>query len=377
MVCIAILGASTLAHAQANAAGTLTGTVRATPTGVALPYAVVSIGALGLERFSGADGRFVMPNVPAGTHAVTVRRIGFVPQPFTVTITAGGITTLEAQLVQIPVRLTAMKVRPAEPCKTPGLPDPAKFPEVAQLVGLLRENAATARTLATQHPFVYAQYRALGSLVNDSVHLVSVVAERMVGVREVLYRPGRVVTTTGRGAARSSVMTLPTILDLTDKAFIDNHCFRYSGSSVHAGMQGDETWVRLDVRASDKLRSPDVHGVFYLDSATAQLRRMELELSRADRLPPGLRSVRVVQVTTTFLEIAPGLSVIDDVCGINWIRANSGRGEPAHPAELQHVAAVYFGAPPPDVPATRELPPPVWVKGGRIARTALSCAELP
>ncbi|MDP4355084.1 hypothetical protein QR504_25685, partial [Escherichia coli] len=83
----------------------------------------------------------------------------------TVNVSAGAITTLDAQLVQIPVRLTAMNVRPVEPCKKPGLPDATRFPEVAQLVGLLRENAATARTLATQHPYAYAQYRALGSLV--------------------------------------------------------------------------------------------------------------------------------------------------------------------------------------------------------------------
>ena len=377
-----MLGAATLARAQtaatgSTAVGTLVGTVRATPTGVALPYAVVSIAALRLERFSGANGQFVLPNVPVGTHTVTVRRIGFVPQQLTVTIIAGGSTRLDPMLTQIPVRLTAMNVRPAEPCKTPGLPDATKFPEVAQLVGLLRENAATARTLATQHPYSYAQYRALGSLVNDEVRLTSVVAERMEGMREVRYRPGRIVTTTGRGSMRSSVMTLPTILDLADQAFIDNHCFRYGGISVRAGEHGDETWVRLDVRASDKLRSPDVHGVFYLDSATAQLRRMELDLSRTDRLPGTLRSIRAVQATTTFLEIAPGLSVIDNVCGINWLQPSRDRLVTAHPAELQHVAAVQFGAPPPDVPALRDLPPPAWVKGGRVARTTLSCAELP
>jgi len=379
---LACSGAVGVARAQgtttaAIATGTLVGTVRATPTGVALPYAVASIPALGLERFSGADGQFVVPNVPVGTHAVTVRRIGFVPQQLTVTLTAGGITRLDAQLTQIPVRLTAMNVRPAEPCKNPGLPDANKFPEVAQLVGLLRENAATARSLATQHPYAYAQYRALGSLVDDEVRITSVAAERIEGTREARYRPGRVVTTTGRGPARNSVMSLPTILDLADKAFIDNHCFRYGGVSVHAGERGDETWVRLDVRASDKLRSPDVHGVFYLDSATAQLRRMELDLSRADRLPSSLRGIRAVQATTTFLEIAPGLSVIDDVCGINWLQAGRNSLRSSHPAELQHVAAVRFDNPPPDIPALREFEQPVWAKGGRVARTSLSCAELP
>jgi hypothetical protein len=361
------------ARAQAQGRGTLSGTVRAAPTGTPLPYAVIAIPAVGVERFSGADGRFVVTDVPAGSHAVTVRRIGFVPQQSTVTITAGSITTLDAQLVQIPVRLTALLVRPVEPCTKPGLPDAAAVPEVAQLVGLLRENAATYRTIATQHPYAYAQYRALGTLVNDSVQLTSIVAERIDGVRAVRYRPGRVVTTTGSGLRASWVMSFPTVLDLVDQTFIDNHCFRYGGTSHN----GSETWVRLDVRAADKLKTPDVHGAFYLDSATAQLRRMELDLSRVDRLPRQLRGIRAVQATTTFLDIAPGLSIIDDVCGINWLHAGNRNEVPLHPAELQHVAAVRFENPPPDIPVLREFQKPAWTSGVRIARASLSCAELP
>jgi hypothetical protein len=372
-------GGARLAQAQTppppstRSTGTLSGTVRAAQTGTPLPYAVVSIPALALERFSGANGFFVLTDVPAGTHAVTVRRIGFVPQQSTVTITAGAVTTLDAPLVQIPVRLTSLIVRPVEPCKNPGLPDAARFPEVAQLVGLLRENAATYRTLARQHPYAYAQFRALGTLTRDSIQLASIVAERIEGVNDARYRPGRVVTTTGRGFSANAVMALPTVLDLVDPAFIANHCFRYGGSSAN----GNETWVRLDVRAADKLRSPDVHGAFYLDSATAQLRRMELDLSRVDRLPAALRGIRAVQATTTFLEIAPGLSIIDNVCAINWLTPTRRVATPLHPAELQHVAAVRFENPPPDIPALREFPRPSWSTGLRLARSALSCAEQP
>ena len=56
----------------------------------------------------------------------------------------------------------------------------------------------------------------MGVLGNDSVQLSSIITERIEGVREVRYRPGRVVTTTGTGFAARSMMALPSVLDLAD-----------------------------------------------------------------------------------------------------------------------------------------------------------------
>jgi hypothetical protein len=365
---LALLSVGPLALARAQGTGTITGVVRAAPTAVALPYAVLAIPTLGIERFSGADGRFVLALVREGTHVLMVRRIGFLPQQLTVTVTAGATTVQDFTLVQIPVRLTSMTVRPVEPCRNPGLPDPRKEPGIAELVGLLRENAATYRTLAVQHPYAYAQLRALGTTWGDTAQISNISAERIDGIREVRYKPGKVVSSAGG----QSTMQLPTILDLTAPEFIANHCFHYRGTSAHDA----ETWFAVEVRAAERIRSPDVHGVFYLDSATAQLRRMELELSRVDRLPSSLRGIRSVNVRTTFLDIAPGLSVVDDVCAINWLTAPA-RRMTRHPLELQHVQAVAFlEAPPPDVPARRDLPNPEWIAGGRRNIASLSCAEL-
>ena len=82
-----------------------------------------------------------------------------------------------------------------------------------------------------------------------------------------------------------------------------------------------------------------------------------------------------MQATTTFLEIAPGLSIINNVCGINWTTSTSRFSAPQHPSELQQVVAVQFASPPPDVPARQEFEAPRWAVGIRIARDRLSCAE--
>jgi outer membrane lipoprotein-sorting protein len=364
---LGMFGAQALAAQTPLNTGTVTGVVRAAPTNVSLPYAVVSIPLAGIERFSGADGRYVLTQVPAGSYTLQVRRIGFVPQSLTVTVTAGATTTVDLTLVQVPVRLTAMLVRPVEPCLTPGLPDATKEPGIASLVSLLRENAETYRTLVQQHPYAYAIYRALGSTLGDSVRVTNISAERIDGIRTVRYRPGKVVQTE-RG---QSTMQLPSVLDLTDKTFIANHCFHYRGTSQHNGA----TWFALEVRAAEKIKSPDVHGIFWLDSTTAQLQRMELELSRPDKLPSQLSAIQAVVVRTNFLEIAPGLSVVDDVCAINFLR--NLKTQPPHPLELQHVQAVAFtAAAPPDVPPRREFPNPSWIAGGRMKIGDLSCSDI-
>ncbi|MCO4100144.1 MAG: carboxypeptidase regulatory-like domain-containing protein [Gemmatimonas sp.] len=250
------------------------------------------------ERFSGAEGQFLVPTVPAGTHELVVRRIGFVPQRQQVVVVANGTLALSISLRRVPVRLTGMTARPTNRCTSPSLPDSQRFPEV-----------------------------------------------------------------------RETFMAIPSIIDLADPAFVNNHCFTYAGAST----QGNETWFRLDVRASERLRTPDVHGAFFLDSATAQLRRMELELSRPDRLPSALRSVRSVIAHSTFVEIAPGLSILQSVCAINWQKPRQGT-RVSHGAELQHMLAWEFTTAPPDVERVTIRTAPRWRPATQLPGTVLPCA---
>lgn len=370
MVCAwLLLCAPAAGVAQSAASGTVRGVVQAAPTNVALPYAVVSIPSLNIERFSGAEGQFLLSAVPAGTYELMVRRIGFVPQRQRITVAANRTTTLSIALIQVPVRLTGMTVRPTDPCRLPGLPDSSRFPEVAQLVGLLRENAATYRTLVRRFPFVYAQVRALGEYDDGTMAVRSVDTLAVPAQPTVRYEPGRVVQSTRGTIARETFMAIPSIIDLVDPSFVNNHCFIYAGASV----QGNETWFRLDVRASERLRTPDVHGAFFLDSATAQLRRMELELSRPERLPASLRGVRSVIAHSTFVEIAPGLSILESVCAINWQKPRQGT-RVFHGAELQHTLAWEFTIAPPDVERVTVRTGPLWRPATRLPGASLPCA---
>jgi Carboxypeptidase regulatory-like domain len=352
--------------------GTLQGSATGAPMNIPLPFAVVSLPQLGIERFSDAEGRFTLGALQVGRYEIVIRRIGYVPFRDSVLIAAGVVTRLDARLSQIPAQLARTTVVALTSCPRPGAPDRERDPIVADLVSLLRENADRYRLLVQQYPFSYLQIRAMGQLGDASLTLQSVDTTLGKGLARVTYRPGRVVSLVSdsrRGKEYS--MSLPTILDLADDQFVRNHCFAYGGASDRDG----ETWLRLDVRAADKIRSPDVHGSFYLDSATSELRRMDLTMSRPDRLPKALQGVRGVDVVTSFVNIASGLSVIDKVCGLNFPRRVGISAVRTIPAELQQLLAYQFVEAPSGVRASVSvLPPETWRAGAVLPRSVVWCA---
>jgi hypothetical protein len=354
-----------------SASGRLEGVVRAAETDATLPYAVVSIPALKIERFADASGRFALGAVPAGKQDVVVRRIGFTPWRGAVQVIADSTTTLSIRLDQLPQRLDAVAVRAMARCEHPGPPDPALQREVSSLVAQLRENADRYRLLAQHYPFTYSQTRWLGE-IRDSVFLVQRIDSTLLtSIARAQYKPGKLVERTRvRGREDEFTMAIPTLLDLSDDAFIGSHCFGYGGTL----RVGAESWVRINMRAADRLKSPDVDGAFLLDSATSQLRRMELEMSKPERLPYQLRRVEGVHVTTTFREIAAGLSVIESVCAVNSLRAPLGTDPLPAPSELQQLRAYLFnGPPPPDVARSASFRNPTWTVGTTLRRDAVWC----
>ena len=77
----------------AQQGGTVTG--RVIDSGTLQPIAAVqvSIGSLGIGGLTQQNGRYLLPNVPAGTHELSVTRIGY--RTTTATITIGAAQTVE------------------------------------------------------------------------------------------------------------------------------------------------------------------------------------------------------------------------------------------------------------------------------------------
>jgi TonB-linked SusC/RagA family outer membrane protein len=98
----AALSAPALAHAQT---GTITGRVTASAGGAPLVESRVYIIGTNTVSSTGADGRYTLRASP-GSHDVRVIRVGYSEQKRTVTVTAGGTTTLDFALNASVVKLS-------------------------------------------------------------------------------------------------------------------------------------------------------------------------------------------------------------------------------------------------------------------------------
>lgn len=106
----ALVFAAHAAPAQAQSTGTITGTVVDATSGRTLESAQVYIEALNLGGLTNASGRFLILNVPAGTHELRVELIGYTSQTQSVTVTAGQTTTVEFRVDATALRLQELVV---------------------------------------------------------------------------------------------------------------------------------------------------------------------------------------------------------------------------------------------------------------------------
>ena len=99
--------AGTVARAEAQV---ITGNVTDAQNGVAVPAAQVFIAELNLGSLSEGNGSYTIENVPAGTHTVSVQRLGFRLTEQTVTVAGGQTVQLDFQLETEALSLDAVVV---------------------------------------------------------------------------------------------------------------------------------------------------------------------------------------------------------------------------------------------------------------------------
>lgn len=95
---------------SAAATGIVSGQVVAVNGRAPLLGAQVAISGTTLRAVAAGDGRFVIRNVPAGTHSVRAQLLGYAPLEQTVTVTAGEASTLNFELKDLPYAIQPMVV---------------------------------------------------------------------------------------------------------------------------------------------------------------------------------------------------------------------------------------------------------------------------
>jgi TonB-linked SusC/RagA family outer membrane protein len=136
---VAVSGTST-AGAQEPATGRITGVVTDSATGQALSAVSVSVAGTRLGGLTDAQGRYTIERVPAGTHTLQTRRIGYSPRNIPgVSVTADATATVNIALMASALTLEAVV--------TTGVVDPTSGTRVPFTVG--KVDAADAPVPAT------------------------------------------------------------------------------------------------------------------------------------------------------------------------------------------------------------------------------------
>ena len=105
--------------AAAQSSGTLAGTVTDAEDGAPLPGVNVVLPALDRGAATGPNGQFSLRSVPAGTHTLEARFVGYATVRRTVTITDGATTRVDLTLRSQSVDLTGVEVTALRPSMEP------------------------------------------------------------------------------------------------------------------------------------------------------------------------------------------------------------------------------------------------------------------
>src|SRR2546421_12740027 len=113
LVVLEVMAGALEAGAQQPAAaptGTVIGQVVNAETKAPLPAAPVLVTGTLLGDTTNAGGRFIIREVPVGTHTLRVRFLGFAPQEQSVTVAAGDTATVNFGLKAVPYAMAPVVV---------------------------------------------------------------------------------------------------------------------------------------------------------------------------------------------------------------------------------------------------------------------------
>ncbi|HEU4585544.1 MAG TPA: carboxypeptidase-like regulatory domain-containing protein, partial [Gemmatimonadaceae bacterium] len=96
--------------ALAQTQGAVQGTVVDSASGQPIPSVQVTVTGTSLGTLTSADGRYRINGVPEGQHTIRARRIGYGTRDAAVSVTAGGVATVDFQLNSSASQLDAVVV---------------------------------------------------------------------------------------------------------------------------------------------------------------------------------------------------------------------------------------------------------------------------
>lgn len=324
------------------------GTVRSAESGQPLGFSIVTLQPNGGKQFTDGSGVFAFTAVKPGPYILSVRQIGYAPLD-TQLVATGDSTHLQITLRRLAIELPPVTIA-AEQCTNPGPPDPGNA-SLRAVFEQLQENARRFTLLADSYPFRYTLELADRVLTQRGDTGPPITKRLYFSSQDKKYHPYAVGRVVERGWGpwgspdKTLVIASAELDDLGNPDFIASHCFGLAGRDTLGG----ETFIRLDFEPSTRVRSADMAGSAYLDTATYALRYTTTRLTKPDQ--SALTDVRAVIFRTRFREIAPGVPLQDSLVAFTTYRF----GRPAN-IQTQRTLDVRFKRPPPGLGALRPEP---------------------
>ena len=309
---------------------TVAGRVVGWPDSLPIAGAMVSVEALGRSVLASRDGFFRLSGLPAGTHTLVVRQVGFRPAIMTVRVmglaelpgTNGPYTDgpYTVALARLPALLDLVVVRGRAPekaaaCREAGFRGRQMDPRVRPVMEQLEANVERMRDVGRRFPLEYRVVRTRHLRVETGA-LVAQQGDTVLRRSDVRrpYAPGRVLEARllGERGIMGREMFVPGVVDLADSTFQDTHCFRYAGVERQDG----RLVHRIDFAPLDRLFDADVAGSLWLDAHTWWLVRSSFRLTRV----PATMRVRSVEVTGEYREARPGIVVPEALFTVETVK---------------------------------------------------------
>jgi hypothetical protein len=297
---------------------TLRGTVLTAETSEPIAYGIVEVHGRA-TRLTDQTGHFQIAALHAGSYRLLVRQIGYLPFDSTIAVPAPPVLI---RLKRLGVLLSPVTVRGTSECRQPGAPNAVVTPALATIFEQLVTNARSMRLLANEFPYMLHVQRTLSDAPIPAGRVKTATDTLTLRSTDTWpYRPGHIVGRTtydedflGRRIRSpwddQDLIRLPTLVDFADSSFVATHCFRLVGRDT---LQG-EVFMRIDFHPTTRIKTSDVSGAAYLDSATYMIRYTVVDMTHPGQGVPGLI---FLGATSRFREAAPGILVTD------WILAKS------------------------------------------------------
>ncbi|HEU4453970.1 MAG TPA: carboxypeptidase regulatory-like domain-containing protein [Longimicrobium sp.] len=234
---------------------------------------VVLVDASGAERAStltDAAGRFTLRAPAAGAYVLRLERVGYA------SVTSGAVRLEAGETVQYRFSAAQKRVQLQGLVATGRSRCAPRAQGGVEVTTLLDEASKALRgTRGTEEARAYrylvkrfARSRRVndGLVMHDSAETTSATLARpFVSVPGWRLERGWV-----QAEGNSTVYFAPDAQILSSGFFLDNRCFR-----VVAGRGEQREWIGLAFEPTRDRRLPDIEGTLWLDSATAELRRLE------------------------------------------------------------------------------------------------------